>query len=121
MTAVERRRTVRSTLAWFDAPASWRTGAACRNMGPERWHPEREESAEAVAKLRAVCADCPARGACLRQGITELHGVWGGLSVEQRKTLRRHIADGCARGFRSAVDPYTDGELAALADRLVSQ
>ncbi|MGH9291913.1 MAG: WhiB family transcriptional regulator, partial [Acidimicrobiales bacterium] len=38
---------------------------------------------------RAICAGCPVVEPCLRAGMGEAFGMWGGLSPRERQQLRR--------------------------------
>lgn len=44
-----------------------------------------------VARAKAVCASCQVRQECLDFAIatTQVHGVWGGTTEEERRRLRR--------------------------------
>ena len=71
---------------------SWRDQAACRDKPKDAFFPV-DGSPNYAGDLRAarrVCASCPVAEPCLRyaleQGID--HGVWGGLSVRQRREIR---------------------------------
>jgi hypothetical protein len=45
---------------------------------------------EAVARAKAICADCPVRSACFEFGIaTRQEGIWGGTTTAERAVLRR--------------------------------
>jgi len=70
------------------AGRSWRLGAACAEVDPELWFPERGDGAE-VAKR--ICAGCPVRAQCLAFALqtNEGIGVWGGVSGRERRALRR--------------------------------
>lgn len=69
----------------------WQQRGACRRVDPELFfHPDMERGAarqhrEAAALL--VCAECPVLGRCRRFALEqrEAHGVWGGLTEEQRQ------------------------------------
>ena len=53
----------------------------------------------------AICADCPARQACLEYALrlNETDGVWGGRSPEQRRRMRgRYMA-----ANRTCIDCHT--------------
>ena len=75
----------------------WRTDAACRGRDPEEFHPEPGQSG-AVQAAVAVCAACPVRNPCLAYALAagEGRGVWGGLTVNERKALRRRQRRGAA-------------------------
>lgn len=70
------------------AQPNWRD-ALCRDHDPELFFAlDREDDA------RAVCAECPIRWECLSWAlaVNENHGVWGGMSGDQRQNVkfRRH-------------------------------
>lgn len=60
---------------------------ACVGKDPELFY---SDYPSAVKRAKAICATCPVREACLKQGMDEEFGVWGGLSPEDRAGLRRH-------------------------------
>lgn len=64
----------------------WWTAAACRNVDPDLFHPERGES---TAAAKAVCARCPVRLECLDWALThhEKFGIWGGFSDQERRRI----------------------------------
>jgi len=68
----------------------WKAEARCRGMNPEVWFPD-VGTKNAVAALKAICAECPVSAECLdyayREG--EREGVWGGLSPRERRTYRK--------------------------------
>jgi hypothetical protein len=66
--------------------------ALCRRgVAPEgvTWFPKRGDVYAAKA-AKAVCMRCPVRQRCLDYAIAhnERHGVWGGTTVEDRRTIR---------------------------------
>ena len=67
--------------------ARWRELAACRGTHLEVFFPGRGETA---GPARQVCAACPVRQPCLDYAITNriTHGIWGGLTERERRTLR---------------------------------
>jgi WhiB family redox-sensing transcriptional regulator len=77
-----------SHLTVIEDGARWQDQAACRGLDPNPFFPGRGETPEAA---KEVCAVCPARAACLEHSIVhrEHRGVWGGLSAEERRQLRR--------------------------------
>jgi WhiB family transcriptional regulator, redox-sensing transcriptional regulator len=68
----------------------WMHRAACRGQGFDAWFStdEMEEEADAA---RRVCAGCPVRSECLDYALDGpiRHGLWGGLSPEERAALNR--------------------------------
>jgi WhiB family redox-sensing transcriptional regulator len=74
--------------------SSWRLRAACRSVdsavffSPDAEWGRAREAREARAK--AICARCPVIRECAAYALTagERHGVWGGLSEQDRLALR---------------------------------
>lgn len=77
----------RRAPAGLDPRASWRGQAACAQTDPNLFFPERGSSAQ---EAKAVCMACPVRTECLDHALDHEHdGVWGGLSADERNTLKR--------------------------------
>ena len=69
---------------------SWCHLAACRGMATSLFFPEPARPDPAVvAEAKQVCAHCPVRERCLAVGLREEHGIWGGLTVGERRAARR--------------------------------
>jgi WhiB family redox-sensing transcriptional regulator len=73
---------------------TWHLKAACR--GPESAlffppsTPERRDDREArEAYAKKICAQCHVQGDCLEFAlrVREPHGIWGGLTETERRTL----------------------------------
>jgi WhiB family redox-sensing transcriptional regulator len=70
-------------------------GAACKGadlglfFGPDAEFVTARQQREAEAK--AICAGCPVRLECLAYALDsgEAYGVWGGLSEDERRAMRR--------------------------------
>jgi len=62
----------------------WMEQAACRSSDPSVFFPNRGDSTEDAKK---ICRECPVRQECLDHAIEkrELQGVWGALSVRERR------------------------------------
>jgi WhiB family transcriptional regulator, redox-sensing transcriptional regulator len=71
----------------------WRQRAACRDEDPELFFPVSEmgPGARQVARAKAVCARCPVRSECLEYALDNAldHGIFGGTTETERRTLRR--------------------------------
>lgn len=71
----------------------WRHDAACRDADPELFFPVGMDGPALVqvGAAKAVCAGCPVRAVCLRWALESGQdaGVWGGLSEDERRALRR--------------------------------
>lgn len=63
--------------------------AACREHPELTWFPERGQDIRAA---RAVCAGCLVRPECSEYGRRERYGVWGGVSISDRKSRRSKSA-----------------------------
>ncbi len=81
------------------SPDNWQARGNCVGVGPDLFFPKRGEATE---EAKAVCAGCTVRDQCLAYAIdtSQKVGVWGGLSENERRVLRRerHLArrDGSA-------------------------
>lgn len=87
------------------ASGDWRHRAGCLEEDPEQFFPI-GNSGPALLQIeaaKAVCARCPVAAVCLAWALahprlTE-HGVWGGLSEDERSAeLRRRRRRGGASG-----------------------
>ena len=78
--------------------------ALCAQSDPEQWFPTNETPQAALlphdgdevaqrtaAKAKAICARCTVRLECLQEAMDNKidHGIWGGLSVKERRKLRK--------------------------------
>ena len=68
----------------------WHNDAACKGMGAELFFPLVGDHKQAQAAKR-ICATCPVREDCLEDALEsgQSHGVWGGLTVRERRRLSR--------------------------------
>ncbi|MFF9853411.1 WhiB family transcriptional regulator [Streptomyces litmocidini] len=70
---------------------AWQRAAACRGLGTEVFfHPEGERGQDRVEReeaAKAVCDRCPVQARCLQHAVNvaEPYGVWGGLTVSERR------------------------------------
>ncbi len=86
----------------YGIPAvNWRESAACRSEDPELFFPIGDDglSLRQIEQARAVCHGCPVVRACADWALrhAEYDGVWGGMSAEERRSLRRDRRAGSAR------------------------
>jgi WhiB family transcriptional regulator, redox-sensing transcriptional regulator len=77
----------------------WQAKALCR--GPQRAlffppsHFERKEEKDSrESHAKELCAGCPVKGSCLEfaMNIREPHGIWGGTTETERRTMIARIA-----------------------------
>ena len=57
------------------------TGRLC-GPGPSAFF---SDEPAVIAQAKVLCATCPMRHDCLELGLAERFGVWGGLTVEERR------------------------------------
>jgi WhiB family transcriptional regulator, redox-sensing transcriptional regulator len=74
----------------------WRHRAACRDEDPELFFPigNTGPALLQIEEAKAVCMRCDVREACLQWALDSGQdaGVWGGLSEDERRALRRRNA-----------------------------
>lgn len=71
----------------WQPPPAWMDFAACKDSDPDAWYPD---SGDPSSRARKICWNrCPVQLLCLAYAIetNERHGIWGGLSREQRDQL----------------------------------
>ena len=70
-----------------DRPA-WHDDALCAQTDPDLFHPEPGRSA---ATAKRVCMACEVRTQCLEHAVKhgENTGIWGGMTPNQRRAIRR--------------------------------
>ena len=79
------------------AEADWRHHAACRGTpDPDIFFPigNTGPALEQIEAAKEICLPCPVRMECLEWAIETRQdsGVWGGLSEDERRILRRSQA-----------------------------
>jgi WhiB family redox-sensing transcriptional regulator len=71
----------------------WRKGAACRTEDPELFFPVGTSGPALlqVEQAKAVCHRCPVTDRCLAWALEtgQDAGVWGGMSEDERRVVRR--------------------------------
>ncbi|HEX8509669.1 MAG TPA: WhiB family transcriptional regulator [Propionibacteriaceae bacterium] len=78
------------------ARADWWARGACLDEPSELFFPIGTTGSAALQITRAkqICAQCTVRDECLQwaMSLNVEHGVWGGLSEDERRSLRRRGA-----------------------------
>lgn len=66
---------------------AWQARGNCVGLDPDMFFPG---SGEPVAEAKAVCAGCAVRSECLGYALdhNQEFGVWGGLTVRERRAVR---------------------------------
>ncbi|MGH3775594.1 MAG: WhiB family transcriptional regulator [Pseudonocardiaceae bacterium] len=79
----------------------WRHHAACRDEDPELFFPVGTSGPALlqIAEAKTVCRRCPVNVECLNWALTSGQdaGVWGGMSEDERRALKRRNARTGAR------------------------
>src|SRR5215216_5495916 len=74
----------------------WRNRAACLDEDPELFFPigNTGPALLQIEEAKQVCRRCDVRDACLQWALEagQDHGVWGGLSEDERRALKRRAA-----------------------------
>ena len=75
---------------------TWRDSAACLNVGPELFFPigNAYPALLQIEEAKVVCGRCSVVETCLMWAMEARQdsGVWGGLSADERRTLKRRKA-----------------------------
>ena len=73
---------------------AWQVKAACRGPQAAVFFPpasfeRKDEKADRERRAKSICATCAARKPCLEYAlrIREPHGIWGGLSENERRRM----------------------------------
>lgn len=74
----------------------WRHRAACLDEDPELFFPigNTGPALHQIEQAKAVCHRCPVIQTCLKWALESGQdaGIWGGLSEDERRALRRRTA-----------------------------
>jgi WhiB family transcriptional regulator, redox-sensing transcriptional regulator len=74
----------------------WRHHAACRDVDPELFFPIGNTGPALIQidEAKRVCGRCPVMEPCLQWALEsgQDSGVWGGLSEDERRALKRRTA-----------------------------
>jgi WhiB family redox-sensing transcriptional regulator len=70
----------------------WRELAECKDVPPSIFYDR--ESREDILRAKSYCEKCEVRIACLDHALEvgEKHGVWGGLTEDERENLQQRVA-----------------------------
>ncbi|MFM7271470.1 MAG: WhiB family transcriptional regulator [Actinomycetes bacterium] len=76
----------------WDASA-WRRDALCRSSNPDLFFPIGATglAADQIEAAKEICGICPVAEACLEFAMetNQEAGVWGGLTEDERRALKR--------------------------------
>ena len=83
------------------AAMDWRHNAVCREEDPELFFPigNTGPALLQIEEAKAVCRRCPVMEQCLQWALEsgQDSGVWGGLSEDERRAMKRRAARNRAR------------------------
>jgi WhiB family redox-sensing transcriptional regulator len=86
----------RSAGPALDAGANWRQSAACLTEDPELFFPigTTGPAIRQSEEAKSICRRCPVLTSCLTWALETgvEHGVWGGRTEDERRSLRRRRA-----------------------------
>ncbi|MFJ3182513.1 WhiB family transcriptional regulator [Streptomyces sp. NPDC086796] len=79
----------------------WRHNATCRTEDPELFFPigNTGPALHQIEEAKTVCRRCPVMEQCLQWALEagQDAGVWGGLSEDERRAMKRRAARNRAR------------------------
>jgi len=99
---------------WY--PPDWTEQALCAQADPAEWYPEKGGSS---LRAKRICRRCPVREPCLGDALdrNDAHGVWGGLSPEERDRIAAAYRRGTSLPvIVAAADADQDARRAAAAE-----
>ncbi len=90
-------------------PAIWSDAGACLGEDPELFSPDGTlgKWVQVIADAKAICGRCPVRDRCLEWALDnhEDHGIYGGLTEDERGNLRRRQARNTRQAVRKPRGP----------------
>jgi WhiB family redox-sensing transcriptional regulator len=82
-----------SSLTLGSADYSWRSASLCKDTDPDLFFPvgTTGQALVQIARAKEVCGECPVSFDCLDFALetNQDSGIWGGLSEEERRVMRR--------------------------------
>jgi len=71
----------------------WQNDAACLSEDPDLFFPigTTGDAVPQIVAAKSICATCPVLSTCLEFALESRqdYGVWGGLTEDERRSLRR--------------------------------
>ena len=78
-----------------DALTDWRETARCKEMDPDLFFPVGTTGPALlqIEAAKAVCRQCNVNQECLQYALdsNQEYGIWGGLTEEERRYMRREL------------------------------
>lgn len=95
-TAEAPRAAARTINSGREPSMDWRSQAACLTVDPELFFPvgNTGPAIAQIAEAKQVCARCDVVDTCLKWALENGQdaGVWGGMSEDERRSLKRRAA-----------------------------
>lgn len=89
-------RTSYAPAADLPVNTDWRQRSACQKEDPDLFFPigNTGPALQQIEQAKAVCRRCPVLERCAAWALMtgEAHGVWGGMSEDDRRRIRRRAA-----------------------------
>jgi WhiB family transcriptional regulator, redox-sensing transcriptional regulator len=84
-------------------PQPWMGDANCIGVDPDVFFPQRGDPTN---EAKTICRACSVRAECLDYAlsINERHGIWGGTSERQRRTIRQQTTLAQRRQRRDVIN-----------------
>lgn len=70
------------------ADLNWMNQAACTGIDVNVFYPNPRDGGVISELAAALCATCPVKTQCTQYGLTDEHGIYGGLTPAQRSKQR---------------------------------
>lgn len=88
-----------------DRDCDWRVDASCsRDPHVNSLDPWYSEDPDIEQLAVRICRDCPVRARCLREGMTDHFGIWGGWKPNERQRLADRTARASATARAVLID-----------------
>ena len=92
----------------------WRHRAACLTEDPELFFPvgNTGPALQQIEDAKKICQSCTVKDQCLNWALDagQDHGVWGGMSEDERRAMKRRAARSRERGSRRSDFHRKDAE-----------
>ncbi|MGV9891676.1 WhiB family transcriptional regulator [Streptomyces sp. NPDC003395] len=86
----------------------WRDHAACAQVDADLFFPlgDNQLARQQAAQAKEICMGCPVRQSCLQWALNSRqdHGVWGGLTAQERHAIHQRSGDSNWARRRNVAD-----------------
>lgn len=69
--------------------ATWTEKAICVEAYADAFFPEKGSDPHSKLTAKMTCLQCPVILECREAGMAEDYGIWGGLTEQERKRIRK--------------------------------